>query len=113
MTGFSHKLVRFFLLGFIATLLVTSGVVNGKHIEKRQLGGMMGPGMMGGGMMGAGMMGGGLMGGGMLGGGGGILDLVLLSSLMGGNGGFGGGNNGRERHHGRGKREEMQEMPEY
>ena len=116
----SKTVIKFFLLGLIASLAVTS--VYGKHIskraadpesaevrEKRQLGGMMGGlggGMMGGlggGMMGAGMMGGPMMGGGLMGGGGGILDLLVLSSILGGgNNNFGGDNGGgrsRFNHH--------------
>jgi hypothetical protein len=73
---------------------------------KRQLGMMGGLGGLGG-LGGAGLMGGGLMGGGLMGGGGGILDLLVLSSVLGGgNGfgnGFGGGNGGRHRDHGRGR----------
>ena len=111
----STILIKYFLLGLITSLMVTSvlsrSVKRQTHEadaealeneteqslirDKRQLG----LGGLGG--FGAGGLGGfgaaGLMGGGLIGGGGGILDLLLLSQLFGGNGGNGG------HHHGHGK----------
>ena len=119
----STMLKKYFLLGLIVSLMVTSTF--GRSLkrevseeeeaealendteqsltrEKRQLG-MMGLGGIGG--FGApGLMGGGLMGGGLMGGGGGILDLLVLSSVLGGGNGFGGGNNMRRDGNGRGHR---------
>ena len=113
---------KYFVLGLIVSLMVTSTF--GRSLkrevseeaealendteqsltrEKRQLG-MMGLGGIGG--FGApGLMGGGLMGGGLMGGGGsGILDLLVLSSVLGGGNGFGGGNDMRRDGNGRGHR---------
>jgi hypothetical protein len=111
----STILKKYFLLGLIVSLMVTStfGRSFKREVseeaealendteqsltrEKRQLG-MMGLGGIGG--FGAP----GLMGGGLMGGGGGILDLLVLSSVLGGGNGFGGGNMRRD-DHGRGNR---------